>query len=132
MEDEDALQAIRNLAVFDVPAVTALLAEDCVYHEDPHWLDGRTFRGREEIAGILREYVEVWGTASQEVEWAEVAGGGVLAGIRQRGQTPRGQVPIDQVWTFVFRFRGDSVAEFWAFADEAEGRRKAAEIAAEK
>jgi hypothetical protein len=125
-------QTFRDLDVSDVDAVVARLTDDCLYHEDPHWLDGRTFEGREGIAAILNEYVGVWGATSQTVEWAESSGNGVLAGIRQRGETPQGQVPIDQIWTYAFKFRGDFIAEIWAFADENEGRGKMSEVSVQQ
>lgn len=100
MADQSAIvQAIRDMDAADVESVVRLLAEDCVYHEDPHWLDGRRFEGRGEIRGILSEYTELWGTTSQTVEWVESEGEAVLAGIRQQGETPQGRMPIDQLWT---------------------------------
>jgi ketosteroid isomerase-like protein len=128
MASAEDLEAIRSLDVGDVDAVVALLSDDCVYHEDPYWLDRRTFEGREAVRGILNEYVEVWGTRTQTVESAEQVGSVIVAAIRQQGETPQGGVPIDQVWTYVFRMDEGLISELWAFADEEEGRRKAAEL----
>ena len=127
LTDRD-LEIIRNLDPDDLDQVVATLAADCVYHEDPHWLDGRVFRGREEIARIMRDYRDVWGTFSQRVEGVERLGAAIVATIRQRGVTPRGEMPFDQVWTYVFAMRDGEIAEMWAFADGEEARARAAEV----
>jgi ketosteroid isomerase-like protein len=127
LTDRD-LELIRSLDAGDVAQVVAALAPDCVYHEDPHWLDGRVFRGPEEIEAILTDYREVWGTYSQDIEAIERVGAAIVATIRQSGVTPRGEMPFEQVWTYVFRVRDGRIAEMWAFADGDEARAKAAAI----
>ena len=122
------LEAIAGIDLSDDERVLALMAADCVYHEDPSWLDGRVFHGREEIAAILAEYRELWGIREQDLDQLVRLGGAILAGIRVRGVTPGGEIPVDQLWTYVFRMRGGQIAEMWAFADPDAARQKAAEI----
>jgi ketosteroid isomerase-like protein len=122
------LELIRSVDPDDVEGVVAALAPDCVYHEDPNWLDGRVVRGRAEIEAILDEYREIWGTSHQQVERVERVGAAIVATIRHRGITPRGEMPVDQVWTYVFRVRDGEIAEMWAFADPDDARRKAAAV----
>jgi ketosteroid isomerase-like protein len=122
------IETVRTLDLANEQRVIELLSPDCVYHEDPHWLDGREFRGRDEIAAILADYRDVWGTQAQEIERVERVGAAIVASIRQRGVTPRGEMPFEQVWTYVFRMTDGQVDEMWAFADSEEGRKKAAEI----
>jgi ketosteroid isomerase-like protein len=37
-------------------------------------------------------------------------------------------MPVEQVWTYVFRVRDGQIAEMWAFADPDDARRKAAAV----
>ena len=127
LTDRD-LEIIRSLDPDDVEQVVAALAPDCIYHEDPNWLDGRVFRGREEVAAIFAEYRDVWGTREQQVDAVERVGAAIVGTIRQRGVTPRGEMPFEQVWTYVFSVRDGQIAEMWAFADAEEARNKAAAI----
>jgi ketosteroid isomerase-like protein len=122
------LDIIRGLDLTTDEQVNELVAADCVYHEDPHWIDGRVLRGRGEIAAILAEYRDVWGTREQDVEGVERVGDAIVAGVRQRGVTPKGEIPFDQVWTYVFRMRDGQISEMWAFADREEALEKAKAI----
>ena len=77
MDVDRELEGIRTLDLEGGDErLVALLASDCVYHEDPHWLDGRVFRGRDEIAAIHSEYRELWGTRELRIEAAERVGFG--------------------------------------------------------
>ena len=127
LTDRD-LELIRSLDPDDIESVVASLAPDCVYHEDPTWLDGRVFHGRDEIEAIIREYRDIWGTRMQDVERVERVGAAIVATLQHQGVTPRGEMPVEQVWTYVFRVRDGQIAEMWAFADPDDARRKAAAV----
>ena len=129
MDVDRELEGIRTLDLEGGDErLVALLASDCVYHEDPHWLDGRVFRGRDEIAAIHSEYRELWGTRELRIEAAERVGLAIVASFRQRGVTPKGGVPFEQVWTYVFRARDGLIVEMWAFSNRDEAHEKAAAI----
>ena len=52
----------------------------------------------------------------------------IVASFRQRGVTPKGGVPFEQVWTYVFRARDGLIVEMWAFSNRDEAHEKAAAI----
>ena len=70
----------------------------------------------------------LWGTRELRIEGAERVGLAIVASFCQRGVTPKGGVPFEQVWTYVFRASDGRIVEMWAFSDREEAQEKAGAI----
>jgi ketosteroid isomerase-like protein len=80
---------------------------------------GRTYRGRTEVAGALRELHEMFGGPTVEIQDLRVGADRAVALIHARGRGQGGGVPIETDIAHVFRMRDDSIVEMRVFLDHA-------------
>jgi ketosteroid isomerase-like protein len=79
----------------------------------------RTFRGRSEVAGALRELHEMFDGPVVDVQELRVGRGRAVALLHAQGQGQGSGVPIEADVAHVFLVRDDSIVEMRIFLDHA-------------
>ena len=80
---------------------------------------GRTYRGRADVAGALRELYEMFDGPTVEIQDVRVGPDRAVALIHARGRGQSGGVPIETDIAHVFLLRDDSIVEMRVFLDHA-------------
>jgi ketosteroid isomerase-like protein len=103
----------------DIDSAVELVDPDIVVIDAPELPGGRTYRGRADVAGALRELHEMFGGPVVEIQDLRVGPERVLALLRVHGRGQGGGVPLDADLAHVFRIRENSVVEMLVFLDHA-------------
>jgi ketosteroid isomerase-like protein len=103
----------------DIDSAVELVDPDIVVVDAPELPGGRTYRGRADVAGALRELHEMFGGPVVEIQDLRVGPERVLALLRVHGRGQGGGVPLDADLAHVFRIRENSVVEMLVFLDHA-------------
>jgi ketosteroid isomerase-like protein len=103
----------------DIDSAVELVDPDIVVIDAPELPGGRTYRGRADVAGALRELHEMFGGPVVEIQDLRVGPERVLALLRVHGRGQSGGVPLDADLAHVFRIRENSVVEMLVFLDHA-------------
>jgi ketosteroid isomerase-like protein len=80
---------------------------------------GRTYRGRADVAGALRELYEMFDGPTVEIHDIRVGPDRAVALIHAHGRGQGGGVPIETDIAHLFLLRDDSIVEMRVFLDHA-------------
>jgi ketosteroid isomerase-like protein len=80
---------------------------------------GRTYRGRADVAGALRELYEMFDGPTVHIQDLRIGPDRAVALLRVHGRGQGGGVPIDADIAHVFLMRDDSIVEMRVFLDHA-------------
>ena len=103
----------------DMDAAVQLVDPGIVVVDAPELPGGRTYRGRAEVAGALRELYEMFGGPTVEIRDVRVGPDRAVALIHAYGRGQSGGVPIETDIAHVFLVRDDSIVEMRVFLDHA-------------
>ena len=103
----------------DMDETVELVDPDIVVMDAEELPDGRTYRGRADMAGALRELYEMFDGPTVDVQDLRVGPDRAVALLRVHGRGRGGGVPIDADIAHVFRVRDDSIVEMLVFLDHA-------------
>jgi ketosteroid isomerase-like protein len=103
----------------DMDDAVEMVDPGIVVVDAPELPGGRTYRGRAEVAGALRELYEMFGGPTVEIHDVQVGPDRAVALIHAHGRGQSGGVPIETDIAHVFLLRGDSIVEMRVFLDHA-------------
>ncbi len=103
----------------DMDDAVELVDPDIVVMDAEELPDGRTYRGRADMAGALRELYEMFDGPTVDVQDLRVGPDRAVALLRVHGRGKGGGVPIDADIGHVFLVRDDSIVEMRVFLDHA-------------
>ena len=103
----------------DMDDAVELVDPDVVVMDAEELPDGRTYRGRADMAGALRELYEMFDGPTVDVQDLRVGPDRAVALLRVHGRGRGGGVPIDADIAHVFLVREDSIVEMRVFLDHA-------------
>ena len=103
----------------DMDDAVELVDPDVVVMDAEELPDGRTYRGRADMAGALRELYEMFDGPTVDVQDLRVGPDRAVALLRVHGRGRGGGVPIDADIAHVFLVRDDSIVEMRVFLDHA-------------
>ena len=125
MNEEQAVQRALGAWNRGIDAFIEVLAPDVEWHAPPGFPEGEVWRGREDVARVLRE---VWASVfkGQGVEPGELTRGpdGWLVGGRQSATHESGMALQWEEWV-VFQLEGELVHRAWIFGDRESAARQA-------
>ena len=103
----------------DMDEAVELVDPDIVVMDAEELPDGRTYHGRADMAGALRELYEMFDGPTVDVQDLRVGPDRAVALLRVHGRGKGGGVPIDADIAHVFLVRDDSIVEMRVFLDHA-------------
>ncbi len=103
----------------DMDDAVELVDPDIVVMDAEELPDGRTYRGRADMAGAQRELYEMFDGPTVDVQDLRVGPDRAVALLRVHGRGKGGGVPIDADIAHVFLVRDDSIVEMRVFLDHA-------------
>ena len=103
----------------DMDDAVELVDPDVVVMDAEELPGGRTYRGRSEMAGALRELYEMFDGPTLDVRDLRVQSDRAVGLLRVHGRGKGGGVPIDADIAHVFLVRDDSIVEMRVFLDHA-------------
>ena len=103
----------------DFDAAVELVDPDIVVMDAEELPGGRTYRGRADMAGALRELYEMFDGPTLDVQDLRVESDRAVGLLRVHGRGKGGGVPIDADIGHVFLVRDDSIVEMRVFLDHA-------------
>ena len=103
----------------DFDAAVELVDPDIVVMDAEELPGGRTYRGRADMAGALRELFEMFDGPTVDVRDLRIEADRAVALLRVHGRGQSGGVPIDADIAHVFLVRDDSIVEMRVFLDHA-------------
>jgi ketosteroid isomerase-like protein len=103
----------------DIAEAVEMVDPDIVVVDAPELPGGRTYRGREDVAGALRELYEMFDGPTVDIQDLRIGPERAVALLRVHGHGQSGGVPIDADIAHVFRMRDDSIVEMLVFLDHA-------------
>ena len=101
----------------DMDDAVELVDPDIVVMDAEELPDGRTYRGRADMAGAMRELYEMFDGPTVDVQDLRVGPDRAVALLRVHGRGRGGGVPIDADVAHVFLVRDDSIVEMRVFLD---------------
>jgi ketosteroid isomerase-like protein len=101
----------------DIDEAVEMIDPDIVVVDAPELPGGRTYRGRAEVAGALRELYEMFDGPTVDIQDLRIGPERAVALLRVHGRGQGGGVPIDADIAHVFRMRDDSIVEMLVFLD---------------
>jgi uncharacterized protein len=120
--------AYAALGKGDESAALAMLADDCEWRESAELPGVDALRGRDEVAGFLRHFLESWDRFEQEIEDVVVQGDRIGLAIHLTAVGASSGVELDTRYAHVWTMRDglgvrvdayrDPGAIRWALADE--------------
>jgi ketosteroid isomerase-like protein len=103
----------------DFDAAVELMDPDIVVTDAEELPGGRTYRGRADMAGALRELYDMFDGPTLDVQDVRVESDRAVGLLRVHGRGKGGGVPIDADIAHVFLVREDSIVEMHVFLDHA-------------
>jgi ketosteroid isomerase-like protein len=114
-------EAVAAFAGHGVEAVMGYVSEEVVFQEDPAWLDGGTWHGRDGVRELFRQRLE--STAIEpEIEELQEKGDRVLAIMRWAARGRGSGVEVELHPGLVYTFDGPLIARVDAFIDPDQAR----------
>jgi ketosteroid isomerase-like protein len=108
-------------------ALPVIVAEACdpqiEFVETPERVDARTYRGHDGVLEAWTRWLEQWEEYSYEVDRIEDHGERVLCIANEQGLGKGSGAPGDAVLYAVFTIRGEKIARYEEFYNEAAARR---------
>jgi ketosteroid isomerase-like protein len=103
----------------DMDEAVELVDPNIVVMDAEELPDGRTYRGRADMAGALSELYEMFDGPTVDVQDLRIGSDRAVALLRVHGRGRGGGVPIDADIAHVFLVRDDSIVEMRVFLDHA-------------
>jgi ketosteroid isomerase-like protein len=120
MTVEERLRALYDRFMRgDMDGAVELVDPDVVVVDAPELPGGRTYHGRAEVAGALRELHEMFDGPVVEIRELRMSPERVLVLLSVHGRGQGSGVPLDADLAHVFRVREDSIVEMLVFLDHA-------------
>jgi ketosteroid isomerase-like protein len=120
MTVEERLRALYDRFMRgDIDGAVELVDPEIVAVDAPELPGGRTYRGRADLAGVLRELYEMFDGPTVEIKDLQVRPDRALVLMTVHGRGAGSGVPLDTDVAHVFRVREDSIVEMLVFLDHA-------------